>query len=49
MTENDSYYYIRDGEHVPMEYYFYDHFNTNKVKELTGIEIEERWVIDRED
>lgn len=45
--ENDSFYYIKDGEHVPMEYYFYDHFNTNKIKELTGIEIEERWVIDR--
>ena len=46
--ENDWYYYIKDGEHVPMEAYFYDHFYVGKVKEFTGIEVAEKWMIDRE-
>ena len=44
--ENDSYYYIKDGVHVPMEYYFYNHFHVREIKELTGIEASERWMIE---
>ena len=43
--ENDWYYYIKDGEHVPMDAYFYDHFDVGKIKELTGIEVSEQWMI----
>lgn len=46
--ENESHYYIKDGVHVPMEYYFYDHFHVNKIKELTGIDVAERWMIEKE-
>jgi hypothetical protein len=46
--ENEWYYYIKDGVHVPMDAYFYDHFNVGKVKEFTGIEVAEKWMIDRE-
>ncbi len=45
--ENEWYYYIKDGEHVPMDAYFYDHFNVGKVKEFTGIEVAEKWMIDK--
>ncbi len=47
--ENEWYYYIKDGIHVPMDAYFYDHFNVGKIKEFTGIEVAEKWMIDRED
>lgn len=46
--ENEWYYYIKDGTHVPMDAYFYDHFDTGKVKEFTGIEVAEKWMIDSE-
>lgn len=48
-VENDSYYYIKDGVHVPMEYYFYDHFYIGKLMELTGIDASERWMIEKEE
>ena len=47
-VENEWYYYIKDGVHVPMDAYFYDHFNTGKLREMTGIEVSERWIIERE-
>ena len=46
--ENDWYYYIKDGVHIPMDAYFYDHFNVSKLKELTGIEVSEKWMIEKE-
>ncbi len=39
-TENGSYYYIKDGKHVPMEFYFYNHWRFNHIKQMTGIECE---------
>ncbi len=33
------YYYLKDGEIVWMEAYFYNHFSERMVKELTGLEI----------
>ena len=47
--DNDWYYYIKDGEHVPMEAYFYDHFYSGELKEFTGIEVAEKWMIEREE
>ena len=38
--ENQSYYYIRDGRHVPMEHYFYNHWRFHQIKEMTGIQCE---------
>jgi hypothetical protein len=42
--ENDAYYFIKDGEHVPMEYYFYNHLRVKEVEELTGIPVIEYWM-----
>lgn len=47
--EDEWHYYIKDGVHVPMDAYFYDHFYVGKVKELTGIEVAEKWMIDRKE
>lgn len=44
--ENDSYYFIRDGVHVPMEFYFYNHFRVYWLEEKTGIIVRERWEIE---
>ncbi|MDO5295677.1 MAG: hypothetical protein Q4F00_03395, partial [bacterium] len=36
--ENNSYYYIRDGQHVPMEHYFHNHWGFYKIKQMTGLQ-----------
>ena len=38
--EKNSYYYIRNGEKVPMDYYFYNYFSEKEVLEMTGILID---------
>ncbi len=35
--ENQSYYFIKDGKHVPMEFYFYNHWRFNEIEKMTGI------------
>lgn len=42
--ENEWYYFIKDGEHVPMEAYFYNHLRVKEVEELTGIPVIEYWM-----
>ena len=37
-----GYYYIRSGEIVPMDYYFYNWFEENEVQEMTGLQITSR-------
>lgn len=32
-----GYYYLKDGEQIPMEYYFYNHFRAKQVLEMTGL------------
>ena len=34
-----GYYYQKDGETVPMGYYFYNHFTAREVLELTGLRL----------
>lgn len=34
---NNGYYYLKNGEEIPMDYYFYNHFSVKKIKELTGL------------
>ena len=36
----NGYYYLRDGEIIPMDYYFYNHMRTDKIKEMTGLSFE---------
>lgn len=36
----DGYYYLRDGEEIPMDYYFYNHLRTHEVEEITGLSFE---------
>lgn len=35
----NGYYYIKDGEKVPMEYYFYNHFRDSEIFGMTGLKI----------
>lgn len=35
----NGYYYIKDGEKVPMNYYFYNHFTESEVYNMTGLNI----------
>ena len=37
--ENNAYYYLKDGETVMMDYWFYDHFNRGRLKELFGLDL----------
>lgn len=37
--EKKGYYYIRSGEVVPMDYYFYNHFTEEEILEMTGLQI----------
>ena len=39
-TERNGYYYIKDGEKVPMDYYYYNYFSEKDVFEMTGILID---------
>lgn len=41
--ENDSYYWIINGEHVPAEYYFYNHIHSTLLNQMTGITASDRW------
>lgn len=38
-SDGDWYYYLKDGERVKMEYYFYDHIYYTKIKDFTGIRL----------
>lgn len=31
------YYYLKDGEQIPMSAFFYNHFSEQKIKEMTGL------------
>ena len=33
----DEYYYLKDGERVPMDYYFYNHIGSGLLQEMTGL------------
>lgn len=37
-TQN-GYYYIKDGEKIPMNYYFYNHFSASQIYEMTGLRL----------
>ncbi len=32
----NGYYYLRNGEEVPMEYFFYNHFRSQDIEKMTG-------------
>ncbi len=38
-----GYYYLKDGVETPMDYYFYNHFETPFIREKTGIYLREYW------
>lgn len=33
----NGYYYIKDGEKIPMSYYFYNHFRSGLLEEISGM------------
>ncbi len=35
----NGYYYIKDGEKIPMFAYFYNHFTTKEIYEMTGLKL----------
>ena len=35
----NGYYYLRNGEQVAMNYYFYNHFNRLELEQMTGLKI----------
>lgn len=37
--EDFGYYYLKDGEKIPMDHSFYNHFRFGKVEEMTGLEL----------
>lgn len=43
LYEDDKvgYYYIKDGVKTPMDYYFYNHFRTHFIKEISGLSFED--------
>lgn len=38
--EMKGYYYVKDGEKVPMDYYYYNYFREKEVLEMTGVLID---------
>lgn len=38
-VDKTGYYYHKDGEPTPMEYYFYNHFPYRQIKEMTGLQL----------
>lgn len=37
-TKN-GYYYIKDGEKIPMDFYFYNHFKASEIYNMTGLKL----------
>ncbi len=38
-TVQYGYYYLKDGEQTPMDFYFYHHFETDEIKDMTGLQL----------
>ncbi len=38
-----GYYYLKDGMEMPMDAYFYNHFETPFIRDTTGINLREYW------
>lgn len=34
-----GYYYLKNGEQTPMDFYFYHHFETDEIKDMTGLQL----------
>lgn len=39
--DGNGYYYLKNGEQQPMDYFFYNHFRTGKIFEMTGIQLKD--------
>ena len=41
LHEKNGYYYIKDGEEIAMQYYFYNHFRSGLFEEISGMKFSE--------
>lgn len=39
--DGNGYYYLKNGEKQPMDHFFYNHFSTAKIYEMTGIKLKD--------
>ena len=45
--ENEAYYYLKDGEKVPMDYYFYNHFVPGRLQSMFGLDVKLQYEVQK--